>query len=246
MILEAGNTAVDFNLSPLEFRVLTDLQKVAQIVHVQGYVCRAYSPKSIDRFRALPEDKKELLAIQLQGVISLVATCSEVEIPAHEHPEKIFVEYAIKLNNLEMRDKDFWGRLQKDDVIEVYSAENIQLFRTFNFFKISSYSLLDLLTLEWFLLWERPSFALNGLIQAAKETIQGKMKTATQINSPRHILKEIYNDDTLGFKCSSVLVDPGLICPLYETDSDQVKGFLFTLRGKVMGYDSDVDKIAII
>lgn len=246
MSLEVGNTAVDLKLSSLELRVLADLQKLAQIVRVQGVACRAYSPKSVDRFLALPEDKKELLASQLQGVISLIVTCSEVVIPADEHPEKIFVEHAVKFNNLELRDKDFWNKLQKDDVIEVYSSENIQLFRTFNFFKISSYSLLDLLTLEWFLLWERPSFVLNGLIQAATEMMQGQMKTATQLNSSRHILKEIYNDDTVGFKCSSVLVDPGLACPLYEPGSDQVKGFLFTLRGKVMGYDSEVDQIAMI
>lgn len=246
MILEVGNTAVDLNLSSLELTLLADLQKIAQLIRARGYACRAYSPKAVDRFRTLSIDKKEMLASQLKGVISLILTCAEFETPVGEHPEKIFVEHAVKFNNLELRDKEFWNRLQKDDVIEVYNSENIQLFRTFNFFKISSYSLLDLLTLEWFLLWERPSFVLNGLIQAATEMMQGQMKTATQLNSSRHILKEIYNDDTFGFKCSSVLVDPGLACPLYEPGSDQVKGFLFTLRGKVMGYDSEVDKIAMI
>lgn len=246
MNFQVSNTALDLNLSPLELMVMTDLQKVAQMVRVQGYNCRAYSPKSIERFRALPEDKKEVLAQQLKSVIALILNCSEIEAPADEHPEKIYVEHAVKFNNLELRDKEFWNKLEKDDVIEVYSSENIQLFRTFNFFKISSYSLLDLLTLEWFLLWERPSFVLNGLIQAATEMMQGQMKSATQLDSKRHILKEIYNDDTIGFKCSSVLVDPGLACPLYEPGSDQVKGFLFTLRGKVLGYDSEIEKLAMI
>lgn len=244
--MEISNTALDIRLNLLELSIIAELQKVAQIVRLQGYACRAYSPKSLIALQGLTPDKQEQISSQLQSIINLMILSNEIELPTTGHKEKIFVDYAIKLNGLELRDEDFWSKVQKDDVIEVYSAENIQLFRTFNFFKISSYSLLDLLTLEWYVLWQRPSFVLNALIEAATAMMKGEIKTATQINAARHILKEIYDDDTVGFKCSSVLVEPGVTCPLYAPGSNEVKGFLFSLRGTVMGYGSEVDKISMI
>lgn len=246
-MIEVSNAALDTTLSSLELSIIADLQKVAQIVKSQGYECRAYSPKALVNLQALPTEKKEVLAKQLSLVLTVVNITSDVEIPADHHDERRYIEQAIGLYDLELRDEGFWKQLEKDDVIEVYSSENIQLFRTFNFFKISSYSLLDLLTNEWYVLWERPSFVLNACIEAAQSVLEGQTQKTTPINARRHILKEIYNDESIDFKCSSILVDPGVICPLYKKGSHhEVSGFLFSLRGKVMGYDADVDKIAII
>ncbi len=243
--MNVSNAALDIKFTPVELSLLADLQRLAQVVRLQGYPCRAYSPKSIITLKTLPLDKKELLAKQLRSVLNIVISTPETEPSSSDHPERCYVEQALKMYDLELRD-DYWGKLEKDDVIEMYNSENIQLFRTFNFFKISSYSLLDLLTNEWYHLWERPSFVMEALIQAAGEMMEGKMQKTSQIKAARHILKEIYHDDSIDFKCSSVLVEPGMACPLYEKGSNEVKGFLFSLRGKVIGYDSEADKIAII
>lgn len=246
MRIDTSNAALDTSLSVLEISIIADLQKVAQITRLQGHACRPYSPKAIQALRALPLEKKELIAKQLQSTLNVVLMATEVEQPSTEHTERRYIDPAIKMYGLEIRDTEFWNKIEKDDVIEIYSSENIQLFRTFNFFKISSYSLLDLLTLEWYLLWERPSFVMNALMEAAQAMMEGKMQTATQINAARHVLKEIYNDDSISFKCSSILVEPGVACPLFEKGSNEVKGFVFSLRGKVLGCNADVDKIAMI
>lgn len=239
------NAAIDIQLTPLESALMTDLELLAQVVRKQGYSCRAFSPKSLVILRTLPIEKKQLLAKQIKNILYIIAYTPQTEVPAGQHPERSYVEQALNMYDLEA-DGDFWGKLEKDDVIEVYSAENIQLFRTFNFFKISSYSLLDLLTNEWFHLWERPSFVLDALIQASVDMMEGRMKQATQINAARHILKEIYHDDSIDFKTSSVLVEPGIACPLYEKGTRNIRGFLFSLRGQVMGYDNEANKIAMI
>lgn len=245
MSMNVSSAALDTKLTPVELALLVDLQRLAQVVRLHGYACRAYSPKSVVTLMTLPLAKKELLAKQLQSVLNIVLQTPEIETPSSDHPERCYVEQALKMYNLELRD-DYWAKLEKDDVIEMYSSEDIQLFRTFNFFKISSYSLLDLLTNEWYHLWERPSFVMDALIQAAGEMMEGKMQKTAQIKAARHILKEIYHDNSIDFKSSSVLVEPGMACPLYDKGSNEVKGFLFSLRGKVIGYDNDADKIAMI
>lgn len=240
------NTAPDINFTVIELALLNDLERLAKIICNHGYNCRAHSPKSLVSLRILPVEKKQLLQKQVNAILNIILyTPVQPIIPDGEHPERCYVEQALKMYDLEA-EGDFWNKLKKDDVIEVYSADNIQLFRTFNFFKISSYSLLDLLTNEWYHLWERPSFVLDALIQASVDMMEGRIKQATQINTARHILKEIYNDESINFKTSSVLVQPGIACPLYQKGTRTVRGFLFSLRGQVMGYDNDADKIAMI
>lgn len=239
------NAALDVSISAVEAAIVTDLEILAKIIRNDGYKCRAHSPKALVKLSSLPIEQKHLLAKQIKNILYIVSYTSDVESPAGDYPERRYVEEALKMYGLELED-DFWKKLEKDDVIEVYSVENIQLFRTFNFFKISSYSLLDLLTNEWFHLWERPSFVLDGLIQAATEIVEGRMKKTTQMPVARHIVKEIYNDDSINFSCSSVLVEPGMICPLYAQGTKKVKGFIFSLRGQVIGYDNDSNKIAVI
>lgn len=240
-----SNAAIDIQFSSVEKALLMDLEKLAEIIRTHGYRCRPYSPKSLVNLRTLPVEKKHLLAKQINTVLNIILYTPQITPLQDEHPERCYVEQALKMYNLET-ESDFWTKLQKDDVVEVYSSENIQLFRTFNFFKISSYSLLDLLTNEWYHLWERPSFVLDGLIQASVDMMEGRIKCATQINAAKHILKEICNDDSVDFKTCSVLVEPGIACPLYDKGTKNVKGFLFSLRGQVIGYDSDADKIAMI
>lgn len=239
------NTAVDVSFSPIESALITDLEILAGIIRKHGYKCRAYSPKALVKLRTIADEQKQLLAKQIKHILYIVSYTPEVEIPVGEHSERRYVEQALKMYELDVED-GFWKKLGNDDVIEVYSTENIQLFRTFNFFKISSYSLLDLLTNEWYHLWERPSFVMETIIESVNEIVQGRMKATTPVTFARHIVKEIYNDDSIDFDCSSVLVEPGVMCPLYAKGTKEVKGFLFTLRGTVVGYDSDSNKIAVI
>lgn len=239
------SVALDASISADESVILTDLESLAEITRKQGYKCRAHSPKALLKLSMLPAEQKQLLAKQIKNILNICSSTSEVEASDGEHSERRYVEQALKMYELDLED-DFWKKITKDDVIEVYSTENIQLFRTFNFFKISSYSLLDLLTNEWYHLWERPSYVMEDITQGLTELLQGKIKTTTPTNISQHIVKEIYNDDSIDFKCSSVLTEPGVFCPLYAKGTKELKGFVFTLRGTVVGYDNDSNKIAVI
>lgn len=240
------NAALDVSFTAVESALVTDLEILAKIIRNHGYKCRAHSPKALVKLRTLPVAQKQLLAKQIKNILYIVSyTPPQTEVPVGDHLERCYVEQALKMYELDV-EEGFWKKLEKDDVIEVYSAENIQLFRTFNFFKISSYSLLDLLTNEWYHLWERPSFVMENIVQSVGELVAGKIKTTTPVNFSRHIVKEIYNDDSIDFKCSSVLTDPGVFCPLYAKGTKEVKGFIFTLRGTVVGYDNDSNKIGVI
>jgi hypothetical protein len=240
-----SNVALDTQFTSLESSLIFDLEKLAETIGQRGFKCRPHSPKSLINLRHLPINKKQILAKQIKNMLFIVSYTPDIQVPEGDHLERRYVEQALKMYDLEC-ESDYWTHLEKDDVIEVYSTEDIQLFRTFNFFKISSYSLLDLLTNEWYHLWERPSYVLDVIVNAVGGIVNGTIQKTTSVKAARHIVKEIYNDNSIDFKCSSVLVEPTVICPLYAKGTKDVKGFIFTLRGKVIGYDGESNKIAVI
>ncbi|NJL24241.1 MAG: hypothetical protein HC902_03040 [Calothrix sp. SM1_5_4] len=62
---------------------------------------------------------------------------------------------------------DLFGELDKSDIIEIYSEEHIQLFRTFNMFECISYSLDELFSYEWWDLFQRDPAITEQLTQVA-------------------------------------------------------------------------------
>ena len=242
------NTKPQFvnRVAPVEWEFLASVEKLAEIVRSHGYPCRAYSNKALAKLAETSLEKKQVLALQIKSILEIVSSAQiDKEVPTNEHPERSLIEQALKSCGLNAR-TEFWDNLAKDDVVEVYSLENVQLFRTFNFFTISSYSILDLLINEWYFLWERPSYVLESLMKLYEELIGGQFTTTRKVEVRPHLLKEIYDDNSqTEFKSSSVMITPQVMSPLYDDNGD-LKGFLFTLRGTVMGHDSDADKIAIL
>lgn len=239
------NQAPEIKLTEAELIIMSDLEKVAQAVRLRGFNCRAHSPKAILQLQTMPEDKKQILSKQIASTLEIVVDPIQAKTSNEDHPERSYIELALSIYNLEI-ESDFWKKLEKNDVVEVYNAENIQLFRTFNFFALSNYSLLDLLTNEWFHLWERPTFVLEGLIQLSQKLLQGEICTTTQVPVAEHIVKEIYSDESAQYKFASVLTIPRFICPLYAKSTKELKGFVFSFRGTVVAFDSDSDKISVI
>lgn len=239
--------APDSLIAPVEWEYLSGLEKLAAAVRQRKFPCWAYSNKALAKLSEVPLETKEKLNKQIKNILLIMDTSPEIVNDPNSpiHPELGLIKEALKICQMRVRD-DFWDNLNKDDVVEIYTMENIQLFRTFNFFNISSYSLLDLLINEWYLLWERPSNVIQSFMALYQDLVEGRITKTMKVNVPMHLLKEIYNDSNQeNFKPTSVLVKPGVVSPLYD-DQDNLKGFIFTLQGKVVGHGADTDNVSIL
>ncbi len=200
-------------LSALDHSILESLVALARHISNKGYSCRAYSEKSLHLLAALPEEKKRATLAQLQILIQIIMQ-SEFENPSpdvsNDHPEKGLLEKALEFYNFELRD-DFWKLLEKEDIVEIYNLDEIQIFRTLNFFKTCAYSLADLITNEWFMLWERPSFVIERMIETSRGYFSGKNEGIQKMPIPQHVLREIYSESMNGTlpESRSVLLEFG-------------------------------------
>jgi hypothetical protein len=92
---------------------------------------------------------------------------------------------------------DLFNHFQDEDIIEIYSQENVQIFRNFRYFEFCSFSLEELYSREWFHLYQRDESILPkiGEMLARLQTPEGADGFVPEI--PDHIVKEIDSDENL-------------------------------------------------
>lgn len=79
--------------------------------------------------------------------------------------------YAMKCLNLR-GPSDLFSMIDKDDCVEIYTTEGVQLYRNFHFFKYCSYSLEELMTYPFFELYSRPEWLQSEMLKAVELCFQ--------------------------------------------------------------------------
>lgn len=80
--------------------------------------------------------------------------------------------------------------LQDSQIFEVYDHQGLQIYRSFNFFKISSYSITDILTNHWWNLYDRNPFIAKSLADHAVKIFNEQIKEVVILNLQPHIATE--------------------------------------------------------
>lgn len=230
-----GEIAVSPKFSKLEMDIVKEVNFLAGFMSEQSLPVVPNSDSAFGKLAELPDSKKHQIFQYLKNLNYLCLNGYEPdpESPSSEYPEKKLVEKALSFFKLRLKNTEFWKDVQFSDLIEIYDENGYQIFRSFNFFHTCGYSLMDVLTNEWYVLWERPKFVLNAMLNCANEVLEGKRMGVTPMGVPTHIVKEIYSGtDAADFVPRSILVDFGNICPLYN-DQDSIGGFILNSTCKI-------------
>lgn len=225
-------------LDEYDKQILQIIEFISRQVSTYGYSVLPYSQGSLGKLSSFDQAKKIRALEQLEKLGKLLNSSFEsaaVPMPIVDpvHSEKNLVDKALSFYNFQLKN-DFWKTVEPHDIIEIYNDEGIQLFRTFNFFETSGYSLTDLLVNEWYVLWERPKYILQEIFKYSHGILTGEMSDVTKMTIPKHLVKEIYkgHDDMQFFTARSTLVEFSHICPLYdkENKTDRVVGIIVSSK----------------
>ncbi|MAV92429.1 MAG: hypothetical protein CL676_13505 [Bdellovibrionaceae bacterium] len=100
--------------------------------------------------------------------------------------------FRIALDHYKVRVSDeFFKDLEFNDLIELYDMEHFQIFRTFNFYQLSNYTLEDILMNEWYNLYERPAHITDKIMQQVEEHFKSG-RNYSKFDVESHIMKEIF------------------------------------------------------
>jgi hypothetical protein len=230
--------------------IINKIVAIAKNLECRGINTQATSLDSLEKFKKL-EDTESLAKIY-QNFEIIEEVLSSTPLPQsgfeNEEPYENEIKRAKKaLSILGMRVEDeCWTCLESNDVIEIYGTDMIQKYRSFNFYKNSGYSLLDLILNEWYVLWQRPTSILNTLMASAQEILNGN-RSIIKTASNNHLVLEIFDTgNTKPFEPSALNVNIKYIVPAFKSVGHELIGFIVISSCAVEMVGKDVDGIALI
>lgn len=158
--------------------------------------------------------------------------------------EKSLLKRALSFWGLEGKG-DFLNNISDTDVIELYDKSAVQLYRSLNFFKTSSYSLEDLIVNEWFNLWERPKYVMDSLLSTMSDLLSGEV-ALTKFDTPEHLIKEVFQDEEHKKYQRLLKVKLSLGIPLCIIGTNHIDGFLVASSCEVCAEGHQTNSVAIL
>lgn len=92
---------------------------------------------------------------------------------------------------------DLFSYIKSNDIIEVYSTENRQIFRNFQYFQYCSYSIEELYSVEWWHLFARDESITKKIMEEAYQVFNGETQGIFFSKTERHQVKELISQDKL-------------------------------------------------
>ncbi len=89
---------------------------------------------------------------------------------------------------------DFFDKVTEEDVVELYNAEGIQIYRNWAFFEISGYSIGDLFVYSWDELYSRDSSVANLMNARVGLILTGSVRETLPWQVPGHKIVESISD----------------------------------------------------
>jgi PAS domain-containing protein len=142
---------------------------------------------------------------------------------------KTMLWYALKRFGLRPTSEVF-DVISDEDIIEIYNADGIQIYRNLNFYEISSYSLGELVAFEWSELYQREDQVSVEIMKLAGDILKGKYSKTFQSPIPRHKLIEKFSEE-----CHVLDMIQRHYSPLYPLEGGrQVVGVIATSQVHVL------------
>lgn len=116
--------------------------------------------------------------------------------------------------------EDLFDKILPTDIIEIYDASCIQMFRSLDLFKHISYSFSEIFTFTWMELFERDEFVGQRMLKQAEGVLSGKYKGILKTDLPSHVAEEKFSQSRHWIR-----MQHKMLCPLHRVDGSMA-GFV--------------------
>lgn len=170
------------------------LDSFAKNIKVHEVEIQPYSKESLQKFLSLPQERQEMAMTHFYSYVDLVGGADVFPIK-DKIPKDVTEQDLLRLcsRKLEIRfSDDIYGKITDEDIVEVYTKDLIQIYRSLRFFNLSSYDLLELLSYEFHELYER-SFQVNSYLFEAGQKLINRDPSLAPVDLsfiPKHVMRE--------------------------------------------------------
>lgn len=233
-----------YSYDSVDRRLLEAATRFSELLNRLGYPAQAYSESALQKMAETSTPKKEQIASDLESWSEWIEPLD----PSKSYDNEI----ALLMRALDKHgfdaDEEFFKKIENDQIVEFYNEDMIQLYRSFNFYKITGYSILDISLYEWYVLWDRPRQAMESigaeLFEALKSYIPVK-----PFQTKTHLVREIFNAaKSERFAPRAALLTPVRLGSLKPKvfSANKKKGFICTSTGEMIAIGKEAENIQFI
>ncbi|MBX2986970.1 MAG: hypothetical protein KF802_03645 [Bdellovibrionaceae bacterium] len=212
--------------SGADAKLVGELSRLSSLFGDRLPLERVWSQRGYDKFKSLAVSRQQELLKALAGYYELVSGALSSD-PEALNSESRLLRQVIRNMNL-IISESVYSLIEKDDIIEIYSKDLVQVYRGMGFMSICNYTLLELLTHEFHELYER-SQQINGMMfEAVGRVAEVDMHEGLPVsNIPKHLMRELFSEDRGVFQVEFRYMFPLFVWP------QKYFGFLVIQKAKV-------------
>jgi len=103
---------------------------------------------------------------------------------------------------------ELFNYINNENVIEIHTADGIQVFRNFEFYKYCSYTLEDLSCRPWNEIFEHDEKLIPDILAISGRVLSGAVKSPIPANIGPYLIKEVDSDKRLLLKSTFHYISP--------------------------------------
>lgn len=219
-----SNSELSNNLYDLYVESLGDFSELAKRY---GYPLEPFARHGKSRFLGFSKERQAAVLNGLWLQLASYNDCIENNLDIGRGGSKI-AWWAIR--DLKLRPlSDLFSSISDNDVIEIYDANHVQIFRSFNFLQGVSYSLDELLTYEWWELYLRDHEVTSNMVETVTHMLRSDSHQTIARPFPRHYLSERFS-----IRKKRAEIESRLLSPLFDT------------YGRMAGYVNTFHLISVV
>jgi hypothetical protein len=144
----------------------------------------------IKKFNSLPTAKKQAIKTDFSVYSNLIYSASKYDL----RDEERLLGHAGRRLGL-IFSENLFDYIQSGDIIEIYNMEFKQIYRNLALFDICSYSLIELLSYEFYELYERSAQVNDFIIKGVHELLNRpfSLDPIPLDHIPRHLMREKFS-----------------------------------------------------
>ncbi len=197
-------------------------EELSAMVSAYNIKIESYNTNGVEKFLSLSADKQiEILTVMKTYSSQLMeASASKIDLIGDNRKYAWFSMRSMGL----LPPDDLFDKINEKDMIEVYDAGSIQIFRSLELYRYMSYSFSEIFCFTWMDLFTRDSFVFKRISETLSQILSGEINGVYTPNFPVHYAEEIFSNKKIWIKMQSALM-----CRLYRVDGS-VGGFLHTFK----------------
>lgn len=203
-------------------RLLSSLESFTQDLGQRGILIRPWSEASAAKFLSCSPEQQEKICSDFESYSSLVRSGGIPSLGqgASNGPEAYSEKDLLKVcaQKLQIRfHENVFNKMTNQDIVEIYDINLVQIYRNIGFFNLCSYSLLDLLSYEFYALYERSLQVNSWLMEAGRELYRKRnsFEPLSLQHIPKHFMREIFSEEKFSF-----MIEFKEMYPVYTCDRE--------------------------